>query len=851
MPSALETLVKILKLEQETGFKNTAVIGGLQAYMPNWSRDAHREAKTDQQHALIEELSRVMDHYQHETGQFERQKTIKYMLGRITGREEPLEAFTVELTPEIRKEIKAIKHDDEPPAESAPRIKTQHDLLEATIEVQRVLPVYRPKTPKPRRSARRNISLEELQEILDGLNEPVTSLRGVGAKRAEQLAALGITTVNDLLFYFPRRYDDYTRMQTLRHIKPDQLITAAGTIREVSERYGKSRRSYIRVVIDDNSGSLQLMFFNQPYLKRMLRTGMQITVAGKTELFGGKLAMTNPDWEPVDQQSLHREGIVPIYSLTKGITAKVMRKLTRQAIEQWAGRVPDYMPESVLDRTEMVELGWAIRQLHFPRTFDYIAYAQERLAFDELMLLQLGVLTNRREWQEIPGIPLPVDDEWLHQFTQTLPYALTGAQQRALTAIREDMARDVPMNRLLQGDVGAGKTVVAALTLWIALAHHTQGAIMAPTSVLAEQHYQSMQKFFAQVPGGEELEIRLLTGATPSSARDEIYSGLADGTVDIIVGTHALIQEKVEFHNLSVAIIDEQHRFGVNERGSLRGKGNNPHVLVMTATPIPRTLALTMFADLDLTVLDELPPGRQPIETMLLYPSERERAYGFIRGQLDIGRQAFMIYPLVEASDSIKATSAIEAYADLKETSLAEYRIGLLHGRMSPSEKDEIMEAFANHELDVLISTTVIEVGIDVPNASVIYIDGADRFGLAQLHQLRGRVGRGQHQSYCLLVSDSKKDEALQRLKNLETVADGFELAELDWSTRGPGDLLGTRQSGMAPLRMTEIMRPQLVELAQKESRAIFAEDPYFELPEHTLLAQRLEQLQQQQADIS
>lgn len=851
MPSALETLVKILKLEQETGFKNTAVIGGLQAYVPNWSRDAHREAKTDQQHALIEELSRVMEHYQHEVGQFERQQTIKYMLGRITGREEPRDEFSVELTPEVRKEINAIKRDDTPAAETPPRVKTQHDIVESSIEVERVFQPQRPKAPKPRRTARRDLSLDELQDILDGLNEPVTTLRGVGAKRAEQLASLGIATVNDLLFYFPRRYDDYTRMQTLRHVQPDQLVTVAGTVRDVNERYSSNNKQYIRVRIDDNTASLSLMFFNQPYLKRMLRPGMQITVAGKTELFGGKLNIVNPEWEPVDQQSLHREGIVPIYPLTKGISAKVMRKLTRQAIEQWAGNVPDYMPVSVLDRTEMVDLGWAIRQLHFPRTFDYIEYAQERLAFDELMLLQLGVLTNRREWQSVPGIPLPTDDDWLQSFTDTLPYSLTGAQQRAIDAIRRDMARDVPMNRLLQGDVGAGKTVVAALTLGIALSHQTQGAIMAPTSVLAEQHYQSMQSFFANIAGAEDVQIRLLTGATPGSERTEIYNGLAEGSVDIIVGTHALIQEKVEFNNLTVAIIDEQHRFGVEERGTLRGKGTNPHVLVMTATPIPRTLALTMFADLDLTVLDEMPPGRQPIETMLLFPSERERAYGFIRGQLDAGRQAFMVYPLVDASDKLDTQSAIEAHADLTATSLANYRVGLLHGRMSPAEKDEVMESFSRHKLDVLISTTVIEVGIDVPNASVMYIDGADRFGLAQLHQLRGRVGRGQHQSYCLLVSDSKKQEALDRLKNLETVTDGFALAELDWQSRGAGDLLGTRQSGFSAMQMTNQMRPYLVELAQKESRAIFAEDPYLEAKEHTLLAQRLKQLQQKQAEIS
>ena len=852
MPSALETLVKILKLEQETGFKNTAVIGGLEAYMPNWARDAHREAKTDQQHELVQELSQVISHYQSESDRMERQQTIKYMLGRITGRVDPREEFAVKLTPEIRKEIKEVKREPADDSESnKARIKTQHDLLSSAIEVERVIIPPAKKQPKPRRVPRKQPPIEEQLDVLHELNESVTSLRGVGDKRADQLAILNIRTVNDLLFFFPRRYDDYTRMQTLRQIRAGERITAVGTIREVSERFGRSGTKYIRVILSDGSADITLVFFNQPFLKRMMREGMQITIAGMTDRFGGNLSMTNPDWEPVDQQSLHREGIVPVYALTKGISAKVMRKLSRQAIEQWASRVPEYMPDSVLERTEMVDLGWAIKQLHFPKNFDYIGYAKERFAFDELMLLQLGVLTKRRDWQSVAGIPLPVEDQWLDDFLGTLPYELTGAQQRAVHAICEDMAQDVPMNRLLQGDVGAGKTVVAALTLGIALAHNVQGALMAPTSVLAEQHYRSMQNFFANVPGAEDVNIRLLTGATGTQERNEVYAGLADGSIDIIVGTHALIQETVDFHNLGVAIIDEQHRFGVEERGALRGKGTNPHVLVMTATPIPRTLALTMFADLDLTILDELPPGRQPIETKLLYPSERERAYSFIRGQVDSGRQAFLIYPLVEASDKLDITSAVEAYEDLSVNAFSNYRVGLLHGRMTPTEKDAIMDSFAQHELDILISTTVIEVGIDVPNASVIYIDGADRFGLAQLHQLRGRVGRGQHQSYCLLVSDSSKDEAIDRLRKLESIGDGFALAELDWEMRGPGDLLGTRQAGMAALQMHTEMHIDLVELAQQESRAIFAEDPYLELPEHQLLAQRIKQLQQQRTDIS
>lgn len=861
MPSALETLVKILKLEQDTGYKNTAVIGGLEAYLPTWSQTAHQEAKTPKQTELIEELAQVISAYQETSDVLERQDYISYMLGRIMNRVAPREAFQVNLSRKEVKEInaevqaKAATKDDEEnsPDDQKPRIKTQHDLLSEAIEVERVIVTKqtRSKAAKPRPTPRENISYEELQAILAQLEESVTTLRGVGEKRAKQLTKLGIHTVGELLFHFPRRYDDYTQMQALNKLRPGQLVVAVGTVKSVAELRSRQNQPYIKVVLDDGSAALDLMFFNQPYLKRLLKPGMQITISGRTDIFRGRLSMANPEWEPVDQQSLHREAIVPVYPLTEGISAKIIRKLTRQAIEQWSSRLPDYMPYSVLDRTEMVDLGWAIRQLHFPKNWDYIEYARERLAFDELMLLQLGVLAKRREWQSVPGIPLTVDDEWLTGFYETLPYELTTAQHRAISAIREDMARDVPMNRLLQGDVGAGKTVVAAITLGIAVANNSQAALMAPTSILAEQHYQSVQDFFAQVPGAEELHIRLLTGATAASERAEIYAGLAEGTIDVIIGTHALIQEHVEFENLTVAIIDEQHRFGVEERGALRGKGINPHVLVMTATPIPRTLALTLFADLDLTILDELPPGRQPIDTKLLYPTERERAYAFIVSQLEAGRQAFMIYPLIEASDKLDALSAIEAYEALKDSAFHKHRVALLHGRLSPTEKDEIMEAFARHEIDVLISTTVIEVGINVPNATVMYIDGADRFGLAQLHQLRGRVGRGGHQSYCLLVSGSENDDAIARLRNLEQTSDGFALAELDWQMRGPGDLLGTRQAGLAPLQMEQKMRPQLVELAQQESRAIFAEDPWLELPEHQLLAQRIYQLEQRHTDIS
>ncbi len=842
MPSALETLIKILRLEQETGFKNTAVIGGLETYVPNWTRTAHQEAKTNQQHALIEELSRVLSAYGAEEDRGERQVAVKYLLGRITGRVQPRPELAVEWTDE---DTAALDTSQDEAASSQP------DIIENNLTIEPAIKEPVPRKPRPRRLPRQDFDLQEAISTLKQLNEPVITLKGVGEKRAAQLAKLGIHTVNDLLFHFPRRYDDYTRMYPLHRLPVGQQIAAIGTISRTTEHISRQGKPYLRIVLDDGGGTLTLAFFNQMYLKRRLTPNRQIVVYGKVERYQNKLYMTNPDWEPVDQRSLQRGYIVPVYRLTKGVGAKAMRKLIKQAIDTWSSKFPDYVPESVLERTEMVDLGWALRQIHFPKNWDYIEYARERLAFDELLILQMSMVAKRLEWQSVPGIPLPTDDDWLEVFKGALPYELTSAQARAVNAIRDDVNKPIPMNRLLQGDVGAGKTVVAAIALSMAIANGKQAALMAPTSILAEQHYQNLSSLLAQIPGGTDINIELLTGATPDKERQEIYAGLEDGSLDLIVGTHALIQGRVTFNELAMAVIDEQHRFGVDQRGALRGKGTNPHVLVMTATPIPRTLALTMYADLDLTVLDEMPPGRTPIETRLLHSNARERAYRFIINQLEKGRQAFIIYPLVESSDQIDARSAVEAYEELQHAVFMDFRVGLMHGRLSPSEKDEVMAAFAHGEIDVLISTTVIEVGIDIPNASVMLIESANRFGLAQLHQLRGRVGRGSHDSYCLLISDSDEEDALDRLRAVEATTDGFVLAELDWKLRGAGDLLGTRQAGFGPVQLDTAMDVQLVEMAQQESRAIIAEDPELNLPEHALLEQRIHALQSQQTDLS
>ncbi len=704
-----------------------------------------------------------------------------------------------------------------------------------------------PRRPRPK------IAADEATDLLRGLDQPVTVLRGVGPGMAKMLEKLGIHTINDLLYYRPRRHDDYTNLQTIAKLvpDPDKLITVIGTVVHSEIRIGRGNRKDFFLVLDDGTARLGITFFGRHFMIRQVKRGQQLVVSGTIAIFGRQVQMTNPEWEPLETENLNMVGIVPVYPLTEGLSGKALRKIVKSAIEYWEQRIPDFVPEGTLERTELADLGWAIKNRHFPEGWDHLAHAEKRLAFDELLTLQLAMLANRRQWQSVPAYPLHVSDEYLTEFMQTVfPYPLTGAQRRVIDDVKRDVRETRPMNRLVQGDVGSGKTAVAIVVIAMALAEGKQAALMVPTSILAEQHYRSIGETLAKMPGDRKPVVALLTGALSSSERKSIYRGINDGSIDVVIGTHALIQEGVDFKDLAVAIIDEQHRFGVEQRKALRGKGTNPHLLVMTATPIPRTLALTIHADLDLSIIDEMPPGRIPIQTKVVQPVAREQVNNFIIKQLNEGRQAFVVHPLVEASEKIEAPAAMEAYERLQQV-FFRHKVGLLHGRMKPAEKDEVMEAFASAKYDVLVTTSVAEVGVNVPNASVMVIEGANRFGLSQLHQFRGRVGRGQHASYCLLLADTNSDEAKQRLEAMEETTDGFKLAEMDWKLRGAGDLIGTRQSGGNKLQFAELMTPQLVEMAQREARTIYEEDPNLSQPEHRLLAQRVVMLHNERSDVS
>jgi ATP-dependent DNA helicase RecG len=670
------------------------------------------------------------------------------------------------------------------------------------------------------------------------LEAPVTVLPGVGPRHALTLERLGISVLRDMLYYFPRRYDDYTQLKPINRLQYGEEVTVIGTIQSIYNRPIRSGKAQIvEAVVSDGSGALRVTWFNQPWQARRLRPGTHLSLSGKVEQYLGRAVMNSPEWEPLEQQQLSTNRIVPVYPLTAQITQRWLRRTMNSVVTYAAPRVQDYLPENVRKSAGLIPLSTALLQVHFPDSGEKLKAARHRLAFDEIFLLQFGVLRQKRAWQERSARRFETDEEWLAGQVALLPYSLTGAQQHAIEDVRADLASGRPMNRLLQGDVGSGKTVVAALAVAIVAHSGAQSALMAPTSILAEQHYSNLLKLLSGSDGALQAgEIRLMVGATPEAEKREIRAGLADGSIKLVIGTHALIEDPVAFSDLELVIVDEQHRFGVDQRAALRSKGSNPHLLVMTATPIPRSLALTVYGDLELSVMDEMPPGRQPVSTHVLAPRERERAYSLVRSQVEAGRQAFIIYPLVEESDKSDAKAAVEEQARLQAEIFPKYKVGLLHGRMRPEEKEAVMADFRDRKTHVLVSTSVVEVGVDVPNATVMIIEGANRFGLAQLHQFRGRVGRGGEQSYCLLIPETPDSMENERLQVMAETNDGFVLAERDLEQRGPGQFLGTRQSGYSELQLAKLTDVHLIEKARKHAQALFDQDPELERTEHQFL---------------
>ena len=690
------------------------------------------------------------------------------------------------------------------------------------------------------------------------LDSPVPLLKSVTRGVTPRLERLGLQTLRDLLYHFPRRYSEVRKVAQLRPMEEEQA--AVVTVWSASATSLGKRMRATEAVVGDETGNIQVVWFNQPYLATRLKPNSRLLLSGRVGVYRGF-----PRFESLEHEVMAEEAappqpghLLPVYPATEGLTQRTLRRVVREALAVALPQVQETLPATTRERLSLLGLREALTQAHFAESREQQEAARRRLAFDELLLLQLWALGHRREWR-VPGsgIPLPTERGLLDAFFSSLPFQLTGPQQRVLEEVLGDMQQPVPMNRLLHGEVGSGKTVIAVAALLTAAVHGYQGALMAPTEILAEQHFLTMTDLlegaarpwqqrhtvtFYLDPHPQPISIGLLIGSMSRRQKDEAYQRLAEGSVDIVVGTHALIQEGVQIPRLALAVVDEQHRFGVMQRSSLRQRtaGRRPHILVMSATPIPRTLALTLYGDLDISVIDELPPGRQRVRTRWARPHQRQTAYDFVRRQVEEGRQAFVICPLIEESEVLQVRAATEEYERLSGEVYQDLRVGLLHGRMPAREKSQVMEAFRGGALDVLVSTPVVEVGVDVPNATVMLIEGADRFGLAQLHQFRGRVGRGQYASYCLLMAEDPSPEAQERLSLVEQTEDGFALAEEDLRLRGPGEYTGVRQSGMPDLRMARLSDQELLTLARQEAAALLEEDPHLERPEHRLLKEAL-----------
>ncbi len=834
------TAQKILAQELRTGCSDRTVFGGLEKFLSNWASSL---SSLDTSYPTWPEANHVVGLLK-EYGQ----RTVE---GRVESAKGALE-----LVDEVLDRIVALaqtqsvgrtgRQGDRETGRPVGATRGRPATRSPEPTTQNRSPIPRPVTSGSRRPDRL------VQPATLQLDDPVLALKGVGKQRASLLGKLGIQRVRDLLLHFPRDYRDFRPLKRVADLMYGETASIVGTVEDVQVTPGPRKLVRTTIKVRDDSGRIAANWFRHGYVGLRLAPNTRIALAGTAAGYGGQLAFDSPDWEPADRPPLHTRRLVPVYPLTEGVSDYWLREVMDQVVPAYAPRLAEFLPAWLLEQCQLIPFPEAVARIHFPAGREEVDAATHRLAFDEIFLVQLSALKARAEWQAGATAPtLCPDQEALGRFLGCQPFGLTGAQSRVVAEIQKDLEQPRPMTRLLQGEVGSGKTIVAAVALLSAVLGGYQGAIMAPTEILAEQHGRTLEAAFGRAEQlladtlGRPLRLGVLTGASRKADRDRIYRGAAEGEVDILVGTQALIQEGLGFHRLGLAVIDEQHRFGVVQRTALREKGGTPHLLVMTATPIPRTMALVLYGDLDLSVIDELPPGRQQVKTHLLRAPERRHAYEHIRREVAKGRQAFIICPLVEDSPHLEVRAATAEYQRLQGSDLSGLRLALLHGRMRPAEKDRIMLDFRNGEYDVLVSTSVVEVGIDVPNATVMLVEGAERFGLAQLHQFRGRVGRGQDPSSCLLLTDSTDEETLEKLRMVAEVADGFRLADEDLRLRGPGEYFGVRQSGFPDFRMADLRDLRLIETARQAAVQLLERDPELARPEHRPLVARIEELRQ------
>lgn len=759
--SEIGKLQKILELEKKTGYQDTAVMGGLEGLLKKSLDTITAESKD-----VI--LSKISEYAQLEIP--DRRSAIQEVQDILIG------------------------------LEGHPSTKISPPSTEESVSI---------KAPQQSSS---NLSL----------HDSVRFAKGAGEQRSKQLNKLGIESIGDLLLYLPRRLEDRSTIKKIGHVKADEFVTVQGRLRAIDIIKPRRNLQILKIAVQDNTGVIFATWFNQPWLKTQFAQGERISLYGQIEKNYGGLQMSNPVWEPVETNFLTGR-LVPIYPVTKGLTPAQLYRLIRQNFEVHKSQITEILPEEIRERQELLPRVEAIQAIHFPESMAAFEQARRSMAFEEFLIFQIGVALERAELEEESAKKLAISDDELDELLEHLPFKLTGAQQRVIKEIRQDMASGHPMNRLLQGDVGSGKTVVAAAAAFAASKHDAQSALMAPTEILAHQHFENLLKLLT--PLG--IRLALLVGSLKAKERRQIEKLIALGEIDLVVGTHALISQGVEFKNLELAIIDEQHRFGVIQRAQLEEKGSSTHVLVMSATPIPRTITLTLYGQFEISIIDELPFEKE-IKTYWVADSKREEVYQLVAKQLATGVQAYVVYPLVEESEELDLRAATQMKEELENSFFSEYRVGLLHGRMSDDEKKSVMAQLQSRSIDVLVSTSIIEVGIDVPDASLIVIEHANRFGLSQLHQLRGRIGRQGQKSQCFAIATTHTDEGYKRMTAFRDLLDGFAIAEQDLLIRGTGELLGVTQHGLdTTFKVADLIRDfDIMKVAKEEAKDLIEREP-------------------------
>ena len=905
----LTTIRRPFQQELRKGCRDDVVVNGLGNYVQLWVKNGDAFTLTAAEKEALTGLATLFENYA-DASPAERQRTLEEATKHIdavlkNGQPPPVNASdTATETPQKRQqtttrstptkkntqpEMLSLFGETETPSESTPikreptPIPTTHKAKTGDLSLLGDAEVFSQRSERtPSETAAASVPIPDTPvgadlASLDFLSQPLQYIKGIGPRRAEMISTeLGIDRVGEFLAYYPRDYIDRSKTVEIYRVgrtEDDEPETIQGKVVNHTSSPTARGKKIGKISIYDGTGVAMLVNFGRRIgiMKSLLPVDTEVVVSGKFSRRYNEIQATDYEFELFEEDNLiHTKRIVPKYPLTAKLTAKMLRAWMRTALDAYGEQIPEILPLALRQRHSLIDRQSAINEIHFPTSEAYREAAQKRLAFEEFFLLSLGMELKKERRTSEDGIAFRVGMEsegdsasLLKDFIASLPYELTGAQKRVFTEIQNDMQQKKVMNRLIQGDVGSGKTVVAAMALLCAIENGYQGALMVPTEILAEQHYYNLSEMFEQLHpdatqnGGRKIKVVLLKSDLPKAEREEALSAIADGSADLVVGTQALIQEGVDFHNLGLVIIDEQHRFGVMQRATLRNKaqsGNGnpkqetdaalaPDVLVMTATPIPRTLALTLYGDLNVSVINEMPPGRQTIKTRWIKERDREKLYDNLRKEIQRGRQAYVVYPLVEESEKMEELKAATEMAEHLQTSVfPNLRVGLLHGQMKSVEKQEIMARFKERQIDILVSTTVIEVGIDIPNATLMVIEHAERFGLSQLHQLRGRVGRGEHQSACYLVASPRGDDSYQRIQAMIRTNNGFQIAEADLNIRGPGEFFGTRQSGVPNFKIANIIHDAtLLEVAKKEAELLIKADPSLNAPVHQLLKRMLQ----------